>query len=248
MALSLHYYGFFDTFPGAPEADDLANGRIPVESWDCQPSNAAIASGTYDNNVRAVADNIKAYGHPVFLRYMWEMNLPVLPNFRAQCYDANYDEPDGKFSPAYYIAAWNHLRQIFAQEGATNAVWLWCPSGANDPLEYFPGAGATQWNGFDQYDDTDVPFDQTFQQAYGWLKPLGLPIIISETGASANTQPAFFNNAVSGLKSDFPLVKGFVYFDSPHGAYQDWLIKQGTPGFTAFVSMAKDPYFSAKAP
>jgi hypothetical protein len=244
VAVTDHYYGFYDTFPGPYEADDIAHGRMPIDAWDCQVPNAAIAAGTYDNFIRKRADALKAYGKPIMLRYMWEMNLPSNAFFRKICYDPATDEPNGIFSAANFIAAWDHMRSIFLSEGATNVIWLWNPSGSSDPLNYYPGASQVDWAGFDKYDDTSTPFAQTYAQAYGWLAPLGKPIMIGETGAQAAIQSRYFAAAVSALKG-YPLIKGMVYFNSA-GPTSSWVISPSS--LPAFRAMASDPYFSAKAP
>ncbi len=246
VALTQHYYAFFDAFPGQAEAADAAAGRIPIESWDCQPPNAAVAAGNDDAWIRKRADALKAYGKPIFLRYMWEMNLPSSSAFRADCYSSASDAPNGVFSPAEFIAAWDRIRVLFAQEGATNVIWLWNPAGTIDPLPYYPGASEVDWVGFDKYDVANVTFSTTFAGPYGFLLPLGKPIMIGETGASATVQPAFFAAAVPTLQSAFPQVKAFVYFDSSSGLKGDWSL---TPaGESAFAAMGADPYFAAKAP
>lgn len=249
MAVSTHYYGFYESFPGPYEADDVANGRIPIDSWDCQPSNAAVASGVDDSAIRARADAIKAFGHPIFLRYMWEMNLPATPTFRNICYDKVNDLPNGVFSPQNYIAAWDRIRMIFAQENVTNVVWVWNPSGAKNPLPYYPGASETDWVGFDRYNDGNVSMLATYQQPYAWLAPLGKPIMIGETGATETVQRAFFASAPQTLQTYFPMVKAYMYFDSTNvnfaGSYS-WVISP--TNIPSFATMANDPYFSARQP
>jgi hypothetical protein len=247
FALDTHYYGFYDSFPGAYEAYDAANGRIPVDSWDCGPSNAAIASGAQDSTIRARAEAIKAYGKPIFLRYMWEMNLPSNKFFRTACYDPATDLPNGQFSPQEYIAAWDHIRAIFAQEGVGNVIWLWNPDGSNNPASYYPGASEVDWVGFDLYDTVNVGFAQTYQQAYTWLSVYGKPIMVGETGATATEQPAFFAAAASTLQQQFPDIKGYIYFDSLNPAFvNSWVISPSA--IPDFAAMAKSAYLSAVAP
>lgn len=249
MALSVHYYGFYDSFPGPSEADDAANGRIPIDSWDCEPSNAEIASGRDDNAIRARADTIKAFGYPIFLRYMWEMNLPANQSFRHVCYDPKTDLANGTFSPQYFIAAWNRIRAIFANENVTNVVWVWNASGAKNPMPYYPGNAAVDWVGFDRYDDGNISVSGTYQQPYSWLAPLGKPILIGETGATEQIQTTFFGSVVPTLQSQFPLIQGYMYFDSMNlnfaGSYS-WVINDSS--MDAFKQMANDPYFSARQP
>lgn len=243
-AMTTHYYTFYQAFPGPYEANDAANGRIPIESWNCQVPNAEIATGKQDTIIKRQADALRNYGHTVFLRYMWEMNLTenVLPG-RSLCYDAGTDEPGGQFSPSEFIAAWDHMRAIFQAEGANNVIWLWNPSGSNNPVAYYPGDSEVDWVGFDKYDGVGTTFLQSFAQIYGWLAPLNKPILIGETGAPASIQPAFFAAAGPTLQSQFPLIKGLCYFDEI-GTQESWLLSG--QGLAAFKAMANAPYFGAK--
>jgi hypothetical protein len=245
LALSLHYHGFYDVFPGAVEAADAAAGRIPIESWNCQYPNSAIAAGNQDTAIRQRADALKAFGKPIFLRYMWEMNAPSSANYRSTCWSATTDDPNGIFSPTQFIAAWDHIRAIFAQEGASNVIWVWCPTAQTDPSAYYPGASEVDWVGFDKYDGTNATFAATFQTAYGYFSNLGKPLLIDETGANAANQPAFFAAAPTTLQTQYPLIKGLVYFDAS-GDTGAWVLT--TAGLSAFATMGADPYFSAMGP
>lgn len=251
MALSPHYYGFYDPFPGAYETDDAANGRIPLDSWDCQVPDAQVAAGDVDGAIRSHADAIRAFGKPIFLRYFWEMNIPATKTYRNICWDPNTDLPNGQFSPQYYIAAWDHIRAIFAQEGVGNVIWLWNPDGDRNPSPYFPGAGEVDWTGFDFYDTLDVLPKQLYFQAYNFLLPYGKPIMVGETGAQPSEQAAFFPVLQPTLQQQFPSIKGYVYFDSTNRRLSmpekvTWVIDNSN--IPAFAAMATNPYMSAFQP
>jgi hypothetical protein len=246
LALSPHYYGFYDTFPGTAELDDIANGRIPFISWNCQPTDAAIAAGDDDKAIRRAADTIAAFGYPIFLRYFWEMNLPAGSGFRSECYDPNTDLANGYFSPQYYILAWKRIRAIFAQEGVRNVVWVWNPSGTNNPAPYYPGASEADWVAFDFYDRKNVSPSQTYAQPYSWLSLMNKPILIGESGATLPVQPSFFGALASTLQTQFPQVQAYVYFDginSQFGGEYTWSIDSTTIG--NFAAFANTPYVTA---
>ncbi len=241
MALSLHYYGWTSNWPGADENADARAGRIPVISWNCGVPNAAVASGTQDANVAARAAAVKAYGRPIFVRYQWEFNLPA-DDPRQPCYDPATDAADRTFSPTEFVAAWQHIRSIFARVGATNAVWLWNPSGAvpNAAL-YYPGADQVDWVGIDQYDRSDESFAATYW-GYPALAAFGKPMLITETGALPENQVSFLQAAAPTLMTQMPAVKGFIYFDA--SGHVDWRL---TPaGIAAFAAMARNPYLGAR--
>ncbi len=215
---------------------------MPLDSWNCGVSDATVASGSQDALIKSRADALKAYGKPVMLRYMWEMNLPSSSSFRPACYDPATDNPNGVFSPTQFVAAWVHMRQIFVNEGATNVVWVWNPDGSNNGSAYYPGANVVDWVAMDQYDFSGNSFANLYQGPYGWLAPLQKPILIGETGAQAGVQNTFFTNAAQVLATTYPLIKGYVYFD----AGPTWSFTSG--GLSGFTAFANDPYLSATPP
>jgi len=246
LALDEHYYGWTDVFPGVNEFDDLNNGRIPVISWNCGVPDAQIVNGSQDDLIARRARDVAAYGGPIFLRFLWEMNLATHPGFRDICYDPNTDSVNFYLSPSEYVAAWQRIREIFAASGASNVIWLFNPSGKGvNPALYYPGGDEVDWVGLDDYDDANVSFVQTYAVAYNALKVFNKPILIAETGAEAAVQTSFFTGAASSLASQYPLVRGYMYFDAV-GNNANWILSpQGLPAFTAF---ANDPYLSATNP
>lgn len=246
FALSMHYYGFFDKFPGPSELDDIANGRIPLESWNCDTSNAKVASGKEDATIRSLADTVAAFGYPIFLRYMWEMNLAASATFHSTCYDKSTDLPGGVFSPEEYVLAWRRIRAIFAQEGAFNVVWVWNPSGSNNPAAYYPGSDEVDWVAFDYYDTANVAFASTYAQAYDYLSIYHKPILVGETAATIQFQPTYFAQAAPALLNQFPLISAYMYYDGVNKRYgpnYTWAIDSTTIG--NFAAFANAQYVSA---
>ena len=243
LALDEHYYGWTDVFPTVNETDDLANGRIPVVSWNCGVPNAQINNGSQDALIARRAEAIAAYGGPIFLRYSWEMNLATHPGFRTICYDPNTDLVNFYLSPSEFVNAWQRIRQIFAAAGAGNVIWLFNPSGKGaNPVLYYPGDDEVDWIGLDDYDDANISFVETYATAYNVFKEFNKPILIAETGAQAAVQTSFFATAASDLAFQYPLVRGYMYFDA-QGNNADWILTGA--GVAAFTTFANDPYLSA---
>jgi hypothetical protein len=235
LAIDLGYQAFTSKFGTRLQVDDIANDRIPIYSWNCGPSNAAIASGAYDASIVTQATAIKDYYWPVFVRYMWDPDLPAASFNRSSCYDPLTDLPGHTFSPIQYVAAWQHIRKVFAQIGAVNAIFLWTISSVGvDSLAYYPGDAAVDWVGLDAYDLSDSSFSATFGPTYANLASFNKPTMISETGANGPTQTSFFTGSQATLQSQFPLVKAFVYYDAI-APQADWRLTTGAlPAFTAF--------------
>ncbi len=244
LALDVHTYKWTANFPGNNESADLLAGRVPVEMWSCGPSDAQIVAGDADLLIQTRATTVLQYGHPVFISYFPDANVPASTAVRQACLDPATD-PGQTFSPVEYIAAWQHIRAIFAATGVTNAVWLWATNSAgSNPLPYYPGSSQVDWVAMNAYDATDVTFAQTFATMYATLAPLNKPMMVSGTGANALNQAPFFQGAPQVLQSQFPQIEGFVYNDTnDSGPYTLTMA-----GLTAFEGFASDPYMSAMPP
>ncbi len=258
LTLHMQYLTFYGSLSGNKLLDDYEHFRVPVISWNCQYPNAQIASGQWDAQLEIAAAQAKNFGAPVFLRYMWDPNLPDTAMSggyaaldRTPCWDPSEgDLPKGIFSPSEFIAAWQHVHTVFQNAGATNVIWVWTFSNnpaAQPPMPYYPGSQWVDWVGMDAYDVNGGSFSGTFSSAYATLAALNKPIMIAETGALAAQQPAFFSGAVPALKASFPAVKAFVYYDGINyiqAVNQDWRVS--TSAFPAFSAFANDPYMGAQ--
>ncbi len=245
LAYDMHFYGWTNPFPGSLEADDVAHGRIPLIAWNCGDSDARVAAGDDDANIIRRAKAIKAFRSPIIVRWFWEMNLDDTNNApRTQCYDPASDLPAGYFAPGPYLAAWAHIRTVFARQGVTNVVWLWCVANAHGgPGQYYPGDAAVDWVGMDDYDTNDVSLHDTFFILAEELSQFQeKPFMITETGAHATNQVAFTTGAASELQSAFPWVRGVGYLDST-GDFQTWTLS--TAGLSSFATFAQSPYMAA---
>lgn len=252
FALNLSFVGFLTLWPTLPMLDNVANNRLSVAFWDCSISNAQIVAGTADAALQTRAAAVAAFGRPIMISFFYEINVPSgdQPRPRPACYDATTDEANGAFSPAEFIAAWQHIRAIFTAAGATNAIWVWTVGASSDagdpavdPRPYYPGDSQVDWIGVDVFDFAGQTFAQTAGTVYAQLAPFGKPILIAESGADPSTQTAYFQSVVPTLQSQFPLVKGFMYYDTI-GTGVDWRVTPAS--FPAFEAMANDPYMSAR--
>lgn len=247
LALDAHYYTWVSDFPKLPENADVENGRYPVESWDCGIPNAQLASGAADPLIVTRAQAFRAFGHPFFMRFFWDENLtsssalPYSAAARSACYDPATDNPDGTFSAKEFVAAWIHVRSIFAAQGVTNAIWVWsfrsAQTGVVDPSAYYPGASQVDWIGVDTYPEGGVDFPTLFDPIYTFASQYGKPIMISETGALPYSQSAYLGGVSADLQKNTG-VKAFMYFD-----FSTWALQPA--GSKAFTTLSQDPYMQA---
>ncbi|MGH8999260.1 MAG: Ig-like domain-containing protein, partial [Acidimicrobiia bacterium] len=247
LAIDMYYRPWDEDFPDGRELTTQAAGRIPMISWG-KIATAEINSGAHDERVRARARGVRDMGQPVLLRWFWEMG-----GNRNQ-------EVAG--SPPDYVAAWRRLRGIFAEEGATNAAWVWCPD-ASDFLDgraqsFYPGDDAVDWVCADGYNfrhpakrGTDPrSFEDTFAGFYAWASQQSKPIMIGEFGTledKPGDKAAWVDSARETLRTRFPEIAAVVYFHSLRqrdGLVYDWRMDTSPESMAAFAAMGADPWFN----
>jgi hypothetical protein len=229
-----------------------ARGATPIISWGSyrqgagvsQPSFrlASITSGTYDNFIVAWASAAKAWGHPLLLRFDWEMNTKSVP----------YSEAANGNRAGEFVAMWRHVRGIFRQVGVTNVAWVWCPNVAYpgslpiDPL--YPGNDQVDWVGLDGYNWGTNPhrpgskwssFHDVFSSTYGHVAGLApdKPFLIAETASTeyGGSKASWITDAFARLRQDFPRVRGIVWFNKSADG-MDWVIESSASAQKAFAT------------
>jgi mannan endo-1,4-beta-mannosidase len=194
---------------------------------------AAIAAGASDVYLRAYADAVRDFGHPVILSFSHEGNGPWYPW--------------GTDTPAsVYVAAWRHVVTVFRQRGAGNVTWLWAVNVGLLPAltARYPGRGYVNWIGVTgYYASADSTFRNVLAQTIAYVRTLahGKPVLIDETGIAAGpARPAQIANLFRAARRDRLL--GVVYFDvrQSGGAYaQDWQLEGDPASVAAFRRAAK---------
>jgi len=248
LQIDNHYYGWSSTFPGDWERWDAAQGRIPMVTWD-GASLDEIVSGRADALIRARARAVRAFRAPLFLRFAAEMNGDWLPWSGV----ANGRDPDE------YVLAWRRVHSIFGEEGASNAIWVWCVNSADVPREpwnsftrYYPGDAYVDWVGVDGYNWGTTREWSSWQSFASIFDPLyrgfagRKPIMISEVSSAeeGGSKAAWIASAARTLKTRFPAVRAVVWFNIDKEA--DWRIDSSASALRAFRALAADPYFRAR--
>jgi hypothetical protein len=216
------YHQFSEPFPSPAEAKWLADGRRLLISW-AGTDTSAIASGKYDDQIRAQADQLRDLNQPVLLRWRWEMNRP---NLTGEVHN-----------PQTYVDAWRRIHTIFEQEGASNVGWVWCPLArdfaASDGAAYYPGNDQVDWLCADVYAGPATrSFAAVSHSLRAWASTIDKPIMIGELGAQyagPAQRRAWWTHAIATI-SHWPQVKAVVLFDS-----------RGSPEEPFDLSLAQDP-------
>jgi hypothetical protein len=275
------YNPFPDTF--CHEAD--SKGQIPLITWEPGglPSytdgrayldmfNDQMEAGIKDDNYKGEiyqyakkwADAAKKYEKPFFVRPFHEMNLRKGP----------YPwEGDGNGGPERFIRAWKNLYQLFKNEGADNATFVWCPNedstaNADDVASYFPGTDYVDWLGVDGYKKSiGDDFERIFGKTMRLFQTYGKPMMICETASKPNGDLSDTGRSTPVTKEEFIAqlfdaartyhLSGIVYFNEDKSGKSDefnWRIDADvedkksppSPAETAFREAVKNDFIDGE--
>jgi hypothetical protein len=225
-------------------------------SLECQRKNgtfvrwADIAAGKHDAELKAMANNLKDWGH----RAYWVFN-----------HEPENDIESG--NAAEFQAAYNHTRKLFDNAGANNLRWvctLMRPTyqGAHGgPLEWVPtGAQVLGVDGYNRGDcNPDIgwqTFRDLFAAARWFAKNHGKHLIIQEWGTvgrqacgvslDVETKATWIKEACEHIMA-WPEVETVIYTnaDANFGGQQMTYRVDTTPDtLKVFRKFGNDPYFN----
>ncbi len=206
---------------------------------------SAIAAGKFDNDLRALALQIKSLPHGAIVRPMPDPNTP----WYAWSGTVNGNRPGD------YVPAWKHVRKVLRKAAGSKVKLLWsvyARSVPDDPKNalkvYFPGAKQVDLVGADAYNFGNAqgltwtaPAD-LFLPAYGTIQKLApKPFWISETGSTAKGGDiSAWIGALGQLGKTMPKLKGVVWYDVRDSTGDFRVPRKGAAAaaFKAFVKTA----------
>jgi hypothetical protein len=229
------------------------HGAIPLLSWDSKHEGteasdpefklSAIISGRYDSFLRAWASGARRWGHPFFLRFDWEMNTNRVP----------YSEHSNGNRPGEFVRMWRHVHDVFAEVGARNVTWVWCPNvdyaTAVHPLSsLYPGDRYVDWTCLDGYNWGTNPADpqgwRSFEEVFGPTYALitrtiapSKPLMVGETGCSefGGSKAGWIADMLTReLPDKFAKVKAFAWFNK-NADGMDWIIESSPAARASFA-------------
>lgn len=243
----------------------IYHGAIPMITWMPQPRDPStehgrvldsIAGGNWDSYIRKWAVDARNFGKPVYIRWGHEFNGYWYP----------WSVPANENSPDKFVAAWKHVHDIFAREGATNVQWVWCPylrsnpdEAWNDPLLAYPGDEYVDWIGIDEYNwgssfiwSNWLEFSEIFSnkvRIFSTHFPTK-PIMIAEVGCTeenelpGQTKAQWVRNMLDSLKWMTP-IRAVVWFNSFKET--DWRMESSESSLDAFKEIFRDAYIADDA-
>lgn len=218
-----------------------ATPMVTLEFWSAQNGGAAaIANGSKDAYLRNFADAAKAYGGEVWLRPFHEMN----GNWYPWCGTVNGN------TPAQVVAAWKHVKSVFAERGATNVKFVWCaniesvPNNSANAIEsYWPGDAYVDRVSLDGYNfgtasswSTWRSFSSLYDNAYKRVTALtAKPLFIAEIGCveQGGSKAAWIADMYQRIETTYTRIEGVCWFNADK-AGKDWRVESSATSFGAF--------------
>ena len=238
----------------------VGHGSISVYDWApyrdgqgiSQPaySLSAVIAGNWDSYITSWFQAVKAWGHPIFLRWAWEMNIQAWP----------WSEGVNGNTAGQYIQAWHHVHDIATSLGATNVAWVWCPnnSPSTNYAEFYPGDAYVDWTCIDGYNWGTDPaghmlgwqtFGQIYQSAYQAMLAIApsKPIMIGEVASTeyGGSKSGWITDMLgTQLPNNYPKIRGFMWFDCDYNN-MDWSLESSAAAEQAFSNGIRSAYFEA---
>jgi hypothetical protein len=233
------YHPWGTKFPSLADRYFADSGKVLLLTWGGDPNTKAIIAGRDDAMIRARAEAVKRLGHPILLEFRHEMDRP---NLQWTIH-----------GPADYIAAWDHVRQIFAEAGATNVSWVWCPTGYGfqdgRAAAFYPGNDEVNWVCADVY---SFSAQQSLRAAaapfLSWARHTGKPILIGEFASDGNAASwASYLSQAGQLAQSDPQIKGMAYFDGDgtdsQGRPFQYSLSHDPPALAAYGRLLSSQFF-----
>ena len=222
---------------GAPMIDLVP----PTDTTD-----AAIANGRQDTYLRAWADAMKAWGHPILFRLFPEMNTHAhsyAPGTRGQ-------------TATQFRSAWRHVVTLFRGRGATNVKFVWNPyrwfTGEISYKAIWPGGSYVDWVALDGYNyvDSTHPFRwpyALFSDSVSRIRAFAptKPLLIAEIACRQIARKADWISAVPGAMRRLG-AKAVVWFDEKEGV--NWRLDSSSASLTAARNVLHGPDLTYAGP
>ena len=213
------------------------SGKYLLVSW-ALPQSREIASGVDDPQLREAARQLAALPTKIWLEPRWEMDRPGIADIVQ--------------GPNAYVAAWDHVRQIFAEVGPTNIAWTWCPTAVGFDLgraaAYYPGDDHVDWICADIYPTKPWETSRTEPPPLlgasfmTWASHHDKPIIIGELAvdeAYEGRRARWILQAARWIRAH-KQIKAVLWFEqsSPDlPPFDRWAVASDPPALSAFARL-----------
>ncbi|MGE5425479.1 MAG: SH3 domain-containing protein [Bacillota bacterium] len=233
------FVGWNDPFPWEIARRLKNSGKTLLIFWEpYSTSLESIDAGHSDGYMEAFATEAKAYGGPIMLAPLHEMNGNWDP-WGGYGWD---DKPIN--SPSLIISVWRRMHGFF--KGADNVKFAWAVNNdsvpdipANSINTYYPGDNYVDYVGVDGF-NFGTPwqsFDEVFGNAIKSVSVHKKPIYLFSIGSTASPEKDnWIKEGLGNLIQHYPGVAGWVWFNQ-NGPDRNWTINSDPDSLAAFRSV-----------
>jgi hypothetical protein len=196
------------------------NGIIPMVSWapeagdpnDLYANLQSILDGSQDAYLTAWGQAAAAWGHPFFVRLMWE--------FTGSWKDGYYPFGNGN-TAAEFVQAWQYVVNKVRATGETDISWVWCPADVGDSAStlksLYPGDSYVDWVGTDVYPRAGQSFSSAAQTEISSIRSVSSkPMMLPEIGYTQSDSASWWSNFLSKvLPNSYPYIQAVVIWEMP---------------------------------
>lgn len=214
----VHNQSLYDTLMIACPDNQIP--ELTLQTVDDQQGNMLLRTldGEFDQYLHDYAAQVAQFGKPVLFRLANEMNGDwcVYCAFHY-CRDVDL-----------FVEFYRYVFDIFQQEGADNAIWVWNPNHRsfpnfkwNNELMYYPGdayvnvVGLTAYNTGNYYEGEQwSTFDELYQDLYSRAsEQYAQPLMITEFASSSvgGDKVAWISDMFRSIR-DYPRIKVAVWW------------------------------------
>ncbi len=247
--------------PGRRELRMVAEGRFVHTNIEARrftrsgrPDIAyrSIINGEFDHTLRAQARTIAGLEVPYFVTFDHEADANKRYNRRG--------------TPEEFVRAWRHIVDLYREEGADNAVWVWNVTGWEGNLDrlpgLWPGNDYVDWLSWEAYNMTNcdtqphwkhvVSFEESLRPAYEWVQSEGpkhgidpdKPVMIGEMGTThiGARETREWYTAIPEVLRRYERVRAVKVWDNKVSPSCDFRIQADRYARQGFTEAGRDPY------
>ncbi len=247
--------------PGERELGMLAQGRLIHTNIEARrftrPGHPAIPyrdilAGEFDSSLRSQARTIARTEAPYFVTFDHEADANKRYNNRG--------------TPEEFVRSWRHIVDLYRQEGADNAIWVWNVTGWPGNLDrlpgLWPGNDYVDWLSWEAYNMTDcdaqpnwtevLSFEDALAPAYEWIQEEGprhgidptKPVMIGEMGTTDIGPRKTFQwyAQIPEVLKRYERVRAVKVWDNKVSEGCDFRIKANKHARRGFEMAGQDPY------
>ncbi|WP_460774937.1 glycoside hydrolase family 26 protein [Nocardiopsis nanhaiensis] len=211
-----------------------------------------ILAGEFDSSLRSQARTIAEMEVPYFVTFDHEADGNNRYNYRG--------------APEEFVSSWQHIVDLYREEGADNAIWVWNVTGWPGNLErlpgLWPGNDYVDWISWEAYNMTGCDlmphwdhvdsFEDALAPTYDWIQEEGpehgidpeKPVMIGEMGTTdiGPRETLQWYKDIPDVLKRYERVRAVKLWDSKVSDSCDFRIRANEHAQRGFELAGQDPY------